>query len=128
MTEKVLYVKLPDAEHSVIKAYAAWTGVTMSDLATELTLLSIQKAAICCRHTKALLEEHGVEPDPRAPKPCCDSVCLVCEHNEACKAGTYPGYLVLKKQYRQLLNEGFEAMGELDGTSFPGAPTLSTLT
>ena len=124
MAEKVLYVKLPDAEHSVIKAYAAWTGVTMSDLATELTLLSIQKAAICCRHTKALLADHGVDPDPRAPKPCSGPVCMVCQHNEACQAGTYAGYLVLKPQYRELLNEGFEAMADLDGSSFPGAPTL----
>ena len=51
--------------HTVLKMYAAFQGMTMSELAHDMIRLHIHRHAKADQQIKSLLDFHGIELDPR---------------------------------------------------------------
>ena len=60
---------------------------SMQDMLRDFALMQIQKQRFCCRLVRSLMDEHGIEQDPRARKPCFGYACYYCRHAESCIAG-----------------------------------------
>ena len=68
--DKVVNVRMSESEHTLLKAYCASLNRSMQDVLRDFALVQIQKQRFCCRLVRSLLDEHGIEQDPRARKPC----------------------------------------------------------
>ena len=119
MTEKVVNVKMSDDCHTILKAYAAFVGKTMSEILYDFARQELHQDALYCRQTYSHITSKGKKLDVRVHKPCWGFKCNVCVHEEKCRAGEYEDYFVLKGEFKILLREGKEWVADLDGTT-PG--------
>ena len=87
--DKVVNVRLSESEHTLLKTYCASLNRSMQDVLRDFALMQIQKQHFCCRLVRSLMEEHGIEQDPRVSKPCYGYACYYCSHAEACMAVSY---------------------------------------
>ena len=85
--DKVVNVRMSESEHTLLKAYCASLNRSMQDVLRDFALMQIQKQRFSCRLVRSLMEEHGIEQDPRVDKPCFGYSCYYCRHAEACTAG-----------------------------------------
>ena len=85
--DKVVNVRLSESEHILLKTYCASLNRSMQDVLRDFALMQIQKQHFCCRLVRSLMEEHGIEQDPRVSKPCYGYACYYCGHADACMAG-----------------------------------------
>ena len=75
------------SEHTLLMAYCTSLNRSMQDVLRDFALMQIQKQRFCCRLVSSLMDEHGIEQDPRARKPCFGYACYYCRHAESCMAG-----------------------------------------
>ena len=68
------------------------------------------------------MEEHGIEQDLRARKPCFGYACYYCRHAEACTAGETDLLYVPRQEKRELVAEESAYIFDFDGSSIE-APT-----
>ena len=85
--DKVVNVRMSELEHTLLKASCASLSRSMQDVLRDFGLMQIQKQCFCCRLVRSLMDEHGIEKDPRARKVCFGYACYYCRHAEACTAG-----------------------------------------
>ena len=67
------------------------------------------------------MEEHGIDHDPRARKPCFGYACYYCRHAEACTAGETDLLYIPARRY-ELVAEESAYIFDFDGSSIE-APT-----
>ena len=68
--DKVVNIRLSKSEHTLLNNYCASLNQSMNDVLHDFALMQIQKQHICCFLVRTLMEEHGIEPDPRVSKTC----------------------------------------------------------
>ena len=73
--DKVLNVRMSESEHTLLKAYCALLNLSMQDVPHDFAFTQLQKQRFCCRLVRSLMDEYGVEQDPRARKPCFGYAC-----------------------------------------------------
>ena len=103
--DKVVNVRLSESEHSLLKTYCASLNRSMQDVLRDFALMQIQKQHFCCRLVRSLMEEHGIEQDPRVSKHCYGYACYYCSHAEACMAGETDLLYVPRQEIRELVAE-----------------------
>ena len=84
---KKVQVQMSDECHSVLKAYAAFYGRTMSEILYMFALQEIHQQSLHCSFVQQLLDAQGIRPDKRVHKPCWGYRCLSCVHAKPCQAG-----------------------------------------
>ena len=115
--EKVVNVRMTESEHTLLKAYCASLNRSMQDVLRDFALMQIQKQRFCCRLVRALMEEHGIEKDPRVNKPCFGYSCYYCRHAGDCEAGETDLLYIPREQIRELVAEESAYIFEFDGSS-----------
>ena len=115
--DKVVNVRLSESEHTLLKTYCASLNRSMQDVLRDFALMQIQKQHFCCRLVRSLMEEHGIEQDPRVSKPCYGYACYYCNHAEACMAGETDLLYVPRHEIRELVAEESAYIFEFDGSS-----------
>ena len=123
--DKVVNVRMTESEHTLLKAYCASLNRSMQDVLRDFTLMQIQKQRFCCRLVRSLMEEHGVEQDPRVHKPCFGYACYYSQHADACAAGETELLYIPRQEIRELVTEESAYIFEFDGTSI-AAPTQAS--
>ena len=78
--DKVVNVRMSESEHTLLKAYCASLNRSMQAVLRDFALMQIQKQRFCCRLVRSLMDEHGIEQDPRARMPCFGYACYYCRH------------------------------------------------
>ena len=63
--DKVVNVRMSESEHTLLKAYCASLNRSMQDVLRDFALMQIQKQRFCCRLVRSLMDEQGIEQDPR---------------------------------------------------------------
>ena len=63
------------------------------------------------------MDEHGVELDPRARKPCFGNACYHCRHAESCTAGETDLLYVPRQEIRELVAQESAYIFDCDGSS-----------
>ena len=114
---KVVNVRLSESEHTLLKAYCASLNQSMQDVLRDFALMQIQKQYFCCRLVRSLMEEHGIEQDPRVSKPCYGYACYYCSHADPCMAGETDLLYVPRQEIRELVAEESAYIFEFDGSS-----------
>ena len=114
---KVVNVRLSESEHTLLKTYCASLNQSMQDVLRDFALMQIQKQHFCCRLVRSLMEEHGIEQDPRVSKPCYGYACYYCSHADACMAGETDLLYVPRQEIRELVAEESAYIFEFDGSS-----------
>ena len=114
---KVVNVRMTESEHTLLKAYCASLNRSMQDVLRDFTLMQIQKQRFCCRLVRSLMEEHGVEQDPRASKPCFGYACYYCRHADACASGKTELLYIPRQEIRELVTEESSYIFDFDGSS-----------
>ncbi len=104
--DKVVNVRMSESEHTLLK----------------FALMQIQKQRFCCRLVRSLMDEHGIEQDPRARKPCFGYACYYCRHAESCMAGETDLLYIPRQEIRELVAEESAYIFDFDGSSIE-APT-----
>ena len=74
-TDNIFNVRMAEAEHTLLKAYCASLNRSMQDVLRDFALMEIQKQHNFCRIVRSLMEEHGIDQDPRAKKHCAGYYC-----------------------------------------------------
>ena len=97
----------------------------MQDVLRDFTLMQIQKQRFCCRLVRSLMEEHGVEQDPRTSKPCFGYACYYCQHANACAAGETELLYLPRQEIRELVTEESSCIFDFDGTSIEAPSQMS---
>ena len=115
--DKVVNVRLSESEHTLLKTYCASLNRSMQDVLRDFALMQIQKQHFCCRLVRSLMEEHGIEQDPRVSKPCYGYACYYCRHANACMAGETDLLYVPRQEIRELVAEESAYIFEFDGSS-----------
>ena len=115
--DKVVNVRLSESEHTLLKTYCASLNRSMQDVLRDFALMQIQKQHFCCRLVRSLMEEHGIEQDPRVSKPCYGYACYYCSHADACMAGETDLLYVPRQEIRELVAEESAYIFEFDGSS-----------
>ena len=115
--DKVVNVRLSESEHTLLKTYCASLNRSMQDVLRDFALMQIQKQHFCCRLVRSLMEEHGIEQDPRVSKPCYGYACYYCRHADACMAGETDLLYVPRQEIRALVAEESAYIFEFDGSS-----------
>ena len=123
--DKVVNVKLTAAEHALLKAYCASLDRSMQDVLRDFALMEIQKQFFCCRLVRALMQEHGIERDPRVNKACFGYACYYCRHEKACRAGETDLLYIPRQEIRELVTEESAYIFDFDGSSIE-APTQTS--
>ena len=116
-TDKVVNVRLSESEHTLLKTYCASLNRSMQDVLRDFALMQIQKQHFCCRLVRSLMEEHGIEQDPRVSKPCYGYACYYCSHADSCMAGETDLLYVPRQEIRELVAEESAYIFEFDGSS-----------
>ena len=124
--DKVVNVRMSEPEHTLLKAYCGVSNRNNQDVLRDLALMQIQKQRFCCRLVRSLMDEHGIEQDPRARKPCFGYACYYCRHAEACTAGETDFLYVPCQEIRELVAEESAYIFDFDGSSIE-APTQMSL-
>lgn len=115
--EKVVNVRMSEAEHTLLKAYCASLNRSMQDVLRDFALMQIQKQRFCCRLVRALMEEHGIEQDPRVNKPCFGYSCYYCQHAGDCEAGETDLLYIPREEIRELVAEESAYIFDFNGSS-----------
>ena len=115
--DKVVYVRMFESEHTLLKAYCASLNRSNQDVLRDLALMQMQKQRFRCRLVRSLMDEHGIEQDPRARKPCCGYACYNCRHAEACMAGETDLLYIPRQEIRGLVAEESAYIFDFDGSS-----------
>jgi len=115
--DKVVNVRMSESEHTLLKAYCASLNRSMQDVLRDFALMQIQKQRFCCRLVRSLMEEHGIEQDPRVGKPCFGYACYYCRHAEACTAGATDLLYIPRQEIRELVAEEAAYIFDFDGSS-----------
>ena len=97
----------------------------MQDVLRDFTLMQIQKQRFCFRLVRSLMEEHGVEQDPRTSKPCFSYACYYCQHANACAAGETELLYLPRQEIRELVTEVSSYIFDFDGTSIEAPSQMS---
>ena len=116
-TGKVVNVRLSESEHTLLKAYCASLNRSMQDVLRDFALMQIQKQRFCCRLVRSLMEEHGIEQDPRVSKSCYGYACYYSSHADACMAGATDLLYVPRQEIRELVAEESAYIFDFDGSS-----------
>ena len=120
--DKMVNVRMSSAEHTLLKAYCASLNRGMQDVLRDFALMEIQKQHFCCRLVRSLMQEHGIEQDPRVSKPCFGYACYYCRHEQACTAGETDLLYIPRQEIRELVTEESANIFDFDGSSIE-APT-----
>lgn len=78
---------MSDECHTVLKAYAAFYGKTLSEILYMFTRQEIQQQSLQCKFVKQLLDSQNIRQDKRINKSCWGHKCLNCIHSKACQTG-----------------------------------------
>ena len=89
----------------------------MQDVLRDFALIEIQKQHNFCRIERSLIEEHGVDQDPLAKKPCAGYSCYYCRHAEACKDGETDLLFIPPQELREMVTEECSYILNFDGSS-----------
>ena len=116
---------MTEAEHTLLKAYCASLNRSMQDVLRDFALMEIQKQHSFCRIVRSLMEEHGVDQDPRAKKPCSRYSGYYCRHLEACKDGETDLLFIPRRELREMVTEESAYILDFDGSSIE-APSKSS--
>ena len=108
---------MSESEHTLLKAYCASLNRSMQDVLRDFALMEIQKQHNFCRIVRSLMEEHGVDQDPRAKKPCAGYSCYYCRHAEACKGGETDLLFIPRQELREMVTEECSYILNFDGSS-----------
>ena len=108
---------MSESEHTLLKAYCASLNRSMQDVLRDFALMQIQKQRFCCRLVRSLMDEHGIEQDPRVGKPCFGYSCYYCRHAEACTAGEIDLLYIPRQEIRELVAEEASYIFDFDGSS-----------
>ena len=100
---KKVSVNMSDDCYAVLKAYAAYFDMTVSDVLYGFTRQEIHHHASSCSFTDGLLQSKNIPQDKRASKPCWGHSCLVCNHDAMCRAGLTDETFSPKESIRHLL-------------------------
>tara|TARA_B100000035_G_scaffold220650_1_gene189444 strand:+ start:6597 stop:7034 length:438 start_codon:yes stop_codon:yes gene_type:complete len=95
MSKRVV-VQMSEECHKALKQYAAFYGMTMSEVLYESTRMQFHTQLGVCEFVEDMFEKLGIEADNRASKPCFSFMCFSCKHRAACKEGTYQGVIELE--------------------------------
>ena len=68
------------------------------------------------------MDEHGIDQDPRARKPCFSYDCYYCRNAASCAAGETDLLYILRQEIRELVAEESAYILNFDGSSIE-APT-----
>lgn len=105
MTKRVA-VSLADDDAVILKEYAAFFGVTQSDVIAEITKAALNNHALNCKKVSSMLEMRDRALDKRAGKPCYTGYgCFGCKHRTACTTGVYQGLFEPHVRNLHLLKE-----------------------
>ena len=115
--DKVVNVRMSESEHTLLKTYCASLNRSMQDVLRDFALMEIQKQHNFCRIVRSLMEEHGVDQDPRAKKPCAGYSCYYCRHAEACKDGETDLLFIPRQELREMVTEECSYILNFDGSS-----------
>jgi len=115
--DKIVNVRMSESEHTLLKAYCASLNRSMQDVLRDFALMQIQKQRFCCRLVRSLMEEHGVDQDPRVNKPCFGYACYYCRHAESCMAGETDLLYIPRQEIRELVAEESAYIFDFDGSS-----------
>ena len=115
--DKVVNVRMSESEHTLLKAYCASFNRSMQDVLRDFALMQIQKQRFCCRLVRSLMDEHGIEQDPRARKLCFGYACYYCRHAESCMAGETDLLYIPRQEIRELVAEESAYIFDFDGSS-----------
>lgn len=88
---KRVVVQMSDDCHKALKQYAAFYGMTMSEVLYNCTRMQFHKQKHLCKYVNTLLNQLGIATDKRSYKPCFSFLCFNCKHLTACKTGVYQG-------------------------------------
>ena len=102
---KRVVVQMSDECHKALKQYAAFYGVTMSEVLYHNTRVGFHKQAIHCRVVQDIFEKLGIAHDKRQHKPCFGSLCHGCTHKTACTTGFYKGVVELEERLIPITKE-----------------------
>lgn len=94
MTKRVV-VQMADTCHKALKQYAAFYGMTMSEVLYNCTRMQFHKQASDCEFVEDMFDKLDIDLDKRALKPCFSFLCFGCKHVTACKVGLYKGVVEL---------------------------------
>ena len=90
MTKRVV-VQMSDESHKALKQYAAFYGMTMSEVMYNCTRFQFHKQMQSCEFVKGMLATLDIPMDKRALKPCYSFLCFSCKHSVTCQTGLYDG-------------------------------------
>lgn len=88
---KRVVVQMSDDCHKALKQYAAFYGMTMSEVLYQCTRMQFHTQREKCKYVGGMLDNLDIAPDKRASKPCFSFLCFSCKHLTACKTGLYKG-------------------------------------
>ena len=94
----------------------------MRHVLRDFALMEIQKQHNLCRIMLSLMEEYGVDQDPRANKPCAGYSCYYCCRAEPCKVGETDLLFIPRQELREMDTEVCTYILNFDSSSFE-APT-----
>ena len=94
----------------------------MQDVLRDFALMQIQQQRFCCRLVRSLVDEHGIEQDPRVGKTCFGYSCYYCRHAEACTAGKTDLLYIPRQEIRELVAEESSYIFDFDGSSIEPPP------
>ena len=102
---KKVQVQMSDECHSILKSYAAFFGLTMSEVLYQFTRQEVQQHAVHCKYVSQLIESHDVPIDKRVDKPCWGFSCLVCAHSAKCITGLTNKHFAPAEKIKKYLKE-----------------------
>ena len=73
--DKEINARMSESEHTLMKAYCVSLNRSMQYVLRDYALMQIHKQHFCCRLVRYLMDEHEIEQDPRARKPCFGYAC-----------------------------------------------------
>lgn len=90
MTKRTV-VPMSDDCHAALKQYAAFYGMSMSEVLYNCTRMQFHTQAQHCQFVDDMLDKLDIPLDKRAGKECFSALCFGCKHLTACKTGVYKG-------------------------------------
>ena len=88
---KRVVVQMSDDCHKALKQYAAFYGMTMSEVLYQCTRMQFHRQRETCKYLEGVLNNLDIAPDKRSHKPCFSFMCFNCKHQTACQTGFYKG-------------------------------------
>tara|TARA_Y100000022_G_C13257295_1_gene380337 strand:+ start:356 stop:736 length:381 start_codon:yes stop_codon:yes gene_type:complete len=105
---KRVVVQMSDECHKALKQYAAFYGLTMSEVLYHNTRVGFHKQSVGCNVVQDIFDKLGISQDKRTDKPCFGSLCHSCIHLTACGAGVYKGVIEMEERLLPFTKECFK--------------------